>query len=64
MPRNQGTSRKGKPKRHERAIGMGRSLQKAGVQRHTPSASTGGMKMRTGLVSILIVILDQFKIIL
>ncbi|KAG7346964.1 HSR1-like GTP-binding protein [Nitzschia inconspicua] len=52
MPRNQGTSRKGKPKKHERAAGMGRSLQKSRPKRHTPSASTGGMAMRQGVESI------------
>jgi len=52
MPRNQGTSRKGKPKKHERAAGMGRALQKSRPKRHTPSASTGGMAMRQGVESI------------
>jgi large subunit GTPase 1 len=52
MPRNQGTSRKGKPKKHERAAGMGRALQKSRPQRHTPSASTGGMARRQGVESI------------
>ncbi|KAL3925355.1 MAG: hypothetical protein SGILL_000464 [Bacillariaceae sp.] len=52
MPRNQGTSRKGKPKKHERASGMGRALQKSRPKRHTPSASTGGMAMRPGVESI------------
>mmetsp|Transcript_11888 Transcript_11888/g.28463 ORF Transcript_11888/g.28463 Transcript_11888/m.28463 type:complete len:663 (-) Transcript_11888:53-2041(-) len=52
MPRNQGTSRKGKPKKHERAAGMGRALQKSRGRKHTPSASTGGMAMRQGVDSI------------
>jgi large subunit GTPase 1 len=52
MPRNLGTSRKGKPKKHERAAGMGRALQKSQTQKHTPSASTGGMAKRQGVESI------------
>ncbi|VEU33510.1 unnamed protein product [Pseudo-nitzschia multistriata] len=52
MPRSQGTSRKGKPKKHERASGMGRALQKSRVKRHTPSASLGGMAQREGVDSI------------
>ena len=52
MPRSQGTSRKGKPKKFDRAAGMGRALQKAKGKRHTPSASTGGMAMRQGVDSI------------
>ena len=52
MPRNQGTSRKGKPKKHERASGMGRALQKSRPKKHTPSASTGGMARREGVESI------------
>ncbi|CAJ1930496.1 unnamed protein product [Cylindrotheca closterium] len=52
MPRNQGTSRKGKPKKHERAAGMGRALQKSRGRKHIPSASTGGMAMRQGVDSI------------
>lgn len=53
MPRSQGTSRKGKPKKHERAAGMGRSLQKVASRRkHVPSASTNGMAMRPGVDSI------------
>ena len=49
MPRSQGTSRKGKPKKFERAAGMGRALQKAqhgGRKKHVPSASLGGMAAR------------------
>ena len=52
MPRSQGTSRKGKPKKHDRAAGVGRSLQKSGRKKHTPSASLGGMAMRKGVESI------------
>jgi large subunit GTPase 1 len=52
MPRSQGTSRKGKPKKHERAAGMGRALQKSRVKRHTPSASLGGMAQRDGVQNI------------
>eukprot|EP00934_Nitzschia_sp_Nitz4_P004605 Nitzschia sp. Nitz4//scaffold96_size78090//56277//58412//NITZ4_005501-RA/size78090-processed-gene-0.58-mRNA-1//-1//CDS//3329560594//4595//frame0 len=52
MPRNQGTSRKGKPKKNERAAGMGRALQKNSRRKHTPSASLGGMAMRQGIESI------------
>eukprot|EP00536_Pseudo-nitzschia_multiseries_P007214 jgi/Psemu1/151645/gw1.166.53.1 len=52
MPRSQGTSRKGKPKKHERAAGMGRALQKSRVKRHTPSASLGGMAQRDGVENI------------
>lgn len=52
MPRSQGTSRKGKPKKHERAAGMGRALQKSRTKRHTPSASLGGMAQREGVENI------------
>lgn len=52
MPRSQGTSRKGKPKKHERAAGMGRALQKSRGKKHTPSASAAGMAMRQGVESI------------
>mmetsp|Transcript_21296 Transcript_21296/g.44854 ORF Transcript_21296/g.44854 Transcript_21296/m.44854 type:complete len:727 (-) Transcript_21296:90-2270(-) len=52
MPRSQGTSRKGKPKKHERAAGMGRALQKSKAKRHTPSASLGGMAKREGVDNI------------
>jgi large subunit GTPase 1 len=55
MPRSQGTSRKGKPKKNERAAGMGRALQKSKGKKHTPSASTGGMAMRQGVDSLNIV---------
>lgn len=59
MPRNQGTSRKGKPKKHERAAGMGRALLKSRPKRHTPSASTGGMAMRHGIESINNVVVEN-----
>jgi large subunit GTPase 1 len=52
MPRNQGTSRKGKPKKHERAAGMGRALQKSRAKKHTPSSSEGGMAMRKDVQSL------------
>ena len=55
MPRNQGTSRKGKPKKNERAAGMGRALQKSKGKKHTPSSSTGGMAMRAGVESLNVV---------
>jgi large subunit GTPase 1 len=52
MPRSQGTSRKGKPKKFELAAGMGRSLQKSKKKTHTPSPSAGGMAMRKNVDSI------------
>ena len=52
MPRNQGTSRKGKPKKNERAVGMGRALQKAQPHKYRPKASVGGMAMTPGVESI------------
>eukprot|EP00339_Tiarina_fusa_P017615 CAMPEP_0117010858 /NCGR_PEP_ID=MMETSP0472-20121206/9462_1 /TAXON_ID=693140 ORGANISM="Tiarina fusus, Strain LIS" /NCGR_SAMPLE_ID=MMETSP0472 /ASSEMBLY_ACC=CAM_ASM_000603 /LENGTH=686 /DNA_ID=CAMNT_0004713495 /DNA_START=101 /DNA_END=2161 /DNA_ORIENTATION=+ len=55
MPRSQGTSRKGKPKKNERAAGMGRALQKTKGKKHTPSSSQGGMAMRQGVESLNIV---------
>jgi len=61
MPRNQGTSRKGKPKKHERAAGMGRALQKSRTKRHTPSASLGGMAKREGVENINMEEGDQIK---
>ncbi len=45
MPRNKGTSRKGKPKKMERASGMGRALMKAQNARKVPkSGGEGGMQ--------------------
>lgn len=56
MPRSQGTSRKGKPGKHERAMGFGKSLQRAHGQRYKPRAngksSNGGMAMQPGVESI------------
>ena len=56
MPRNQGTSRKGKPKKQDRAAGMGRSLQKTQRGKFRPksngSSSGGGMAMTAGVQSI------------
>ncbi|KAK1742978.1 Ras GTPase, GNL1-like [Skeletonema marinoi] len=56
MPRNQGTSRKGKPKKEMRAAGFGKALQRSQVKRWTPksngaSAHGQGM-MGTGATSI------------
>jgi len=56
MPRSQGTSRKGKPKKNERAAGMGRALAKAQHQRFKPklngSSRGAGMAMAPGTTSI------------
>lgn len=56
MPRNQGTSRKGKPGKKERDAGMGKALQKAQVQRFRPKTNGrsrgGGMSMQQGVDSI------------
>ena len=56
MPRNQGTSRKGKPKKNERAAGMGRALHKAQHQRFRPksngSSRGAGMAMAPGTQSL------------
>lgn len=56
MPRSQGTSRKGKPKKQDRAAGMGRSLQKPQKQKFRPkpngASSGGGMQMTPGVQSI------------
>ena len=52
MPRNQGTSRKGKPKKHERMAGMGRALQRAQHKPHISKPSKGGMAMTPGVESI------------
>ena len=56
MPRNQGTSRKGKPGKNERAVGMGKALQRA--QRRPVARGNrgeGGMAMQAGMESIGIV---------
>lgn len=56
MPRSQGTSRKGKPKKNERAVGMGRALAKAQTKRFKPkmngSSRGAGMAMAPGTTSI------------
>jgi large subunit GTPase 1 len=58
MPRSQGTSRKGKPGKKDRDAGMGKSLQRAQVQRYRPRADgksrrgDGGMHMQAGVDSI------------
>jgi large subunit GTPase 1 len=52
MPRSQGTSRKGKPKKNERAAGMGRALQRAQPHKHKSKPSQGGMSMTPGVDSI------------
>jgi large subunit GTPase 1 len=52
MPRSQGTSRKGKPKKNERAAGMGRALQRAQPHKHKSAPSKGGMSMTPGVDSI------------
>jgi large subunit GTPase 1 len=39
MPRNQGTSRKGKPKKEMRSAGFGKALQRSTVKRYTPKAN-------------------------
>ena len=43
MPRSQGTSRKGKPKKAERAAGMGRTLLKAQKTRFKPKDNGSSM---------------------
>ena len=58
MPRNKGTSRKGKPGKNERAAGMGKALQRAHGQRYRPRADgknrrgEGGMAMQAGVDSV------------
>ncbi|GKZ01216.1 hypothetical protein MPSEU_001072900 [Mayamaea pseudoterrestris] len=57
MPRNQGTSRKGKPGKLERSVGLGNALQKAHRAnplrpKGTPKPSTDGMQQRNGVASI------------
>lgn len=56
MPRSQGTSRKGKPKKNDRAAGMGRALEKSTKKRYKPkmngaSRGPGGM-LSSGAQSI------------
>ena len=45
MPRSQGTSRKGKPKKNDRIAGMGRALERSQVKRFKPKSngSSGGV---------------------
>mmetsp|Transcript_22684 Transcript_22684/g.32008 ORF Transcript_22684/g.32008 Transcript_22684/m.32008 type:complete len:759 (-) Transcript_22684:100-2376(-) len=56
MPRSQGTSRKGKPKKGERASGMGRALERAHQKRFRPksngSSRGAGMAAAPGTQSI------------
>lgn len=58
MPRNKGTSRKGKPGRLDRESGMGKALQKAQGQRYRPRENgknrrgEGGMAMQAGVTSV------------
>ena len=58
MPRNKGTSRKGKPNRHDRATGLGKALQKSTSNRYRPRADgknrrgEGGMTMQAGVESV------------
>lgn len=54
MPRNQGTSRKGKPKKNDRAAGMGRALQKASRPSHgghMKNNKQGGMDVKGGVAA-------------
>ncbi|KAL9187465.1 hypothetical protein ACHAXT_001568 [Thalassiosira profunda] len=50
MPRNQGTSRKGKPKKDARAAGFGKALQRAQVKRYTPK-SNGASAHGQGMIA-------------
>jgi large subunit GTPase 1 len=58
MPRNQGTSRKGKPNKHDRESGMGKSLIKLHANKYRPRSDgknrhgDGGMTMTQGVTSI------------
>lgn len=58
MPRNRGTSRKGKPGKADRDAGMGQALKRAQGQRYRPRADgksrngDGGMMMQMGVQSI------------
>ena len=49
MPKNRGTSRKGKPKKEDRAAGMGRALERATQQRFKPK--TNGSSRGAGMVA-------------
>lgn len=62
MPRNQGTSRKGKPKKEARAAGMGRALQKSHRQGGGASRNKlGGMSVSGGLAAPSISMEDQVE---
>eukprot|EP01082_Thalassiosira_pseudonana_P009598 g8543.t1 g8543 contig3:343707-346978(+) len=50
MPRNQGTSRKGKPKKEMRAAGFGKALQRSQVKRYVPK-SNGASAHGQGMLS-------------
>lgn len=52
MPRNQGTSRKGKPGKFERAAGMGKALQRASQHPSSAKGERDGMARRAGISSI------------
>lgn len=53
MPRSQGTSRKGKPKKNDRAAGMGRALQKSQRPAHFRAKNNkeGGMALINGIAA-------------
>lgn len=54
MPRSQGTSRKGKPKKNDRAAGMGRALQKSQRPGHASRPKNnkqGGMQLIGGVAA-------------
>mmetsp|Transcript_22239 Transcript_22239/g.53868 ORF Transcript_22239/g.53868 Transcript_22239/m.53868 type:complete len:756 (-) Transcript_22239:121-2388(-) len=59
MPRNQGTSRKGKPKKEMRSAGFGKALQRSQTKRYVPksngSSAHGQGMMSTGAQNIGIV---------
>ena len=65
MPRSQGTSRKGKPGKHDRASGMGKSLQKHRSTKYTPRSDgksrtgDGGMHLQPGVESVGVVASEQ-----
>jgi len=50
MPRNQGTSRKGKPKKEMRSAGFGKALQRSQTKRHVPK-SNGASAHGQGMIS-------------
>lgn len=56
MPRNQGTSRKGKPKKEMRAAGFGKALQRSSKKRYVPksngASNHGQGMMATGAENI------------